>query len=83
MRIPRQSPLKQIRKQCVECCGGSVKAVRFCHSTECSLWYLRFGKYPKTILRVNGKKCGQLFDKDNFKKDGTFCPDKEVSSYAL
>lgn len=83
MKIPKQSPLKQIRKQCVECCGGHRKSVRFCHSTDCPLWLLRFGKFPRTVLRENDKKYGPLFDKDNFKTGGKFCPSKEVASYEL
>ena len=78
MKIPKQSPLKQIRRQCVECCGGSVKEVRFCPSTECPLWYLRFGKFPKTVVRENRERSNLLFDKDNFKKNARFCPEKEV-----
>ena len=83
MKILKQSPLKQIRKQCVECCGGSVKSVRFCYSTDCPLWYLRFGKFPRTVIREKGKKSGLLFDKDNFKKSGKFFPDIEETSYDL
>lgn len=83
MKIPKQSPLKQIRKQCIECCGGHRKSVRFCHSIDCSLWYLRFGKFPNTVLRENGEKCRSLFNKDNFKTGGKFCPDKGVASYEL
>lgn len=83
MKIPKQSPLKQIRKQCLECCCGSVKTIRFCHSIDCPLWYLRFGKFPKTVLREHGRKSEQLFDKDNFKNGAKFLPDKEISSYEL
>lgn len=83
MKIPKQSPLKQIRKQCLKCCGGGVKSVRFCHSIDCSLWYLRFGKFPKTAIREYGKKFEQLFNKENFKKDTRFSPEKEISSYKL
>jgi len=83
MNIPKQSPLKQIRKQCVECCGNSVKTVRFCHSIDCPLWFLRFGKFPKTILRENGDKSGSLFERENFKKGGKFCPDRELNLYKL
>lgn len=83
MKIPRQSPLKQIRKQCLECLGGGVKSIRFCHYTDCPLWYLRFGKFPKTVIREHGKKIEQLFDKENFKIGAKFCPNKEVSSYKL
>jgi len=83
MKVPKQSPLKQIRKQCLECNCGSRKSVRFCHSTECALWYLRFGKFSKTAVRENGKKFEQLFNKNNFKDGGKFSPDKEISSYEL
>ncbi len=50
MKIPQQSPLKQIRKQCLECCGGSIKRIRFCHSVDCSLWFLRQGMFPRTYI---------------------------------
>lgn len=79
----RQSPLKQIRKQCLECCCGSAKTVRFCHSTECSLWFLRFGKLPKTVIRIQGKKSIQLFRKENFRLGAKFSPDEEIYSYKL
>lgn len=75
MKIPKQSPLKQIRKQCLDCCCGSVKTIRFCHSIDCPLWYLRFGKFPKTVLREQGRKSEQLFNKDNFKNGAKFHPD--------
>ncbi len=83
MRIPRQLPLKQIRKQCLDCCCGSIKTIRFCHSIDCFLWYLRFGMYPKTVIRKKGKKGEQLFDKGNFEKRGKFSPDKEGDEYRL
>lgn len=83
MKIPRQSPLKQIRKQCIDCCYGSTKTIRFCASLDCPLWYLRFGKFPKTVIRENGKKFEQLFDKENFKKGAKFSPEKEISSYRV
>lgn len=75
MKIPRLSPLKQIRKQCLDCCCGSVKTIRFCHSIDCPLWYLRFGKFPKTVLREQGRKSEQLFNKDNFKNGAKFLHD--------
>ncbi len=83
MKIPKQSPLKQIRKQCSECCGGSAKSIRFCSDCTCPLWYLRFGKFPKTYIRELGKSAEQLFDHKNFKKDAIFCPDKDESSWKL
>ncbi len=83
MKIPRLLPLKQVRKQCLDCCCGSVKTIRFCAATECPLWYLRFGKYPNTIVRIKGHKWEQLFDKEKFKEGRKFSPDKEVSEYKL
>jgi len=83
MKIPRQLPLKQIRKQCLDCCSGSTKTIRFCVSTECPLWYLRFGRFPKTVIRTKGKEWKQLFDKENFKKGSKFSPEKEVEEYKL
>lgn len=68
MKTPKESPLKQIRKQCLYCMGGSTKSVRFCHSINCPLWYLRFGKYPATVIRKNGRKFGQLLIKTTSKK---------------
>jgi len=39
--------------------------------------------YPKTVIRIKGKKWELIFDKENFKKKGKFSPDKEVSEYRL
>lgn len=83
MKIPKLSPLKQIRKQCLECCCDSVKSIRFCHSTNCPLWYLRFGKFPKTVIREKGKKSELLFDKSNFIKGAIFSPEKEISLFKM
>jgi hypothetical protein len=83
MKLPKQSPLKQIRKQCIDCCCGCLKTIRFCCSTNCPLWYLRFGKHPETVIRENGKRYLPLFDKNNFKVGARFCPNKVVTSYEL
>lgn len=83
MKIPRLSPLKLDRKFCLDCCGGSVKTIRFCHSINCPIWYLRFGKFPKTIIKAKGKEWEKLFDKEHFKIGAKFCPDIEVEEYEL
>ncbi len=83
MKVPRQLPLKQIRKQCRDCCCDNVKTIRFCYSTDCPLWYLRFGKFPKTVIKTKGREWEQLFNKDNFKKDGKFSSDKELNEFRL
>lgn len=38
------TPLKAIRKNCVECSGGSLKNVRECHITDCHFYEYRLGK---------------------------------------
>jgi len=83
MKIPRQLPLKNIRKQCLDCCCGSIKAIRFCASIDCPLWYLRLGRFPKTVIKTKGKEWEQLFDKENFKIGARFSPDIEVEEYKL
>lgn len=83
MKIPRHSPLKQIRRHCLYCCGGKVKTVRFCHSLDCPLWHLRFGKFPRTVIREGGEKFRQLFDKENFELGAKFCPAEVESAYKL
>ena len=83
MKIPKQSPLKQIRKQCLECHCESTKSARFCHSMECPLWYFRMGKYPRTYIRENGKETEQLFNPENFKKGAKFSPDQLNETYRL
>ena len=77
------SPLKQIRKACLECMGNSRKSVRFCPNTECHFWYLRFGMSPKRAINENGEHYQELFNPNNFKDGAKYSPDKEVSSFRL
>lgn len=39
-----KSPIKAIRANCLDCCGGSEAEVRKCVLTACPLWPLRMGK---------------------------------------
>ena len=43
---PKYSPLKSIRRQCLECCG-SPGEVKKCSIPECPIYIFRFGKNPK------------------------------------
>lgn len=48
------TPLRAIRKLCLQCSGGSRKATKWCpcdgvHSTWCPLWPYRLGKRPTSI----------------------------------
>jgi len=53
------TPLKAIRKYCLDCCDGSHKAVKYCtcdgiNSTRCILWPYRFGLRPVTAAKRHG-----------------------------
>ena len=82
-KLPRPSPLKQIRKFCVDCCGGSYKTVMCCGSLDCSLWYLRFGTFPETYVKRKGKEYAGLFDKENFKPGAKYDPAQYVEDIKL
>jgi hypothetical protein len=78
MDFPKQSPLKQIRKFCLDCAGGSPKEVRYCTCTECALWPFRFGRRPNSVIRAEGPKSAEFFDKRNFEERGRFDPTKGI-----
>ncbi|WP_162685485.1 hypothetical protein [Roseovarius amoyensis] len=40
------SPIKAIRRNCVECAGGSEAEARKCTATTCPLWPFRMGRNP-------------------------------------
>jgi len=82
-RLPRPSAIKQIRKFCVDCCGGQFRTIQFCASLDCALWYLRFGTFPSTYVRKKGKGCAALFNKDNFKKGAKYDPEQCVEDIEL
>jgi hypothetical protein len=48
------SPLKAIRKKCIDCSAGHTSHVRHCPVKTCDLWPFRFGKRPKTLLKKQG-----------------------------
>ena len=56
-----QSPLRQIRKFCLDCASGP-KSVRFCKDPSCALWHLRFGRKPKSVMRLEGTDARCYFD---------------------
>ena len=45
--MTRLTPIKAIRKKCLECCKGQVKEVRECSIKKCALWAYRHGHRPK------------------------------------
>jgi len=40
------TPMKAIRLNCLDCCGGSRKEVRLCPVKDCTLHPYRMGKRP-------------------------------------
>jgi len=40
------SPMKAIRRKCLDCCCGNDAEVRRCHIETCSLHPYRFGRNP-------------------------------------
>ena len=49
-RVSR-SPLKAIRKNCLDCSGNSSKEVELCVIPECPLYPFRFGISPDTAAK--------------------------------
>lgn len=50
--IPKKnSPLKAIRKACLDCCWDKSQDVRECAVTTCVLFPYRFGCNPKTYIK--------------------------------
>ena len=46
-RLHGKGNLTAIRRNCVECMGGSFKLVEECGTETCPLWEFRSGKHPK------------------------------------
>lgn len=44
------TPLKAIRRHCLDCCNGSSNEVAHCAARRCSVWTLRFGRRPAPEL---------------------------------
>ena len=49
------TPIQAIRKNCLDCSGGSVKDVRECIIKECPLYDFRLGTNPRR-KGINRKK---------------------------
>ena len=57
------TPLRAIRKHCLECSGGSVREVKLCVIPRCPLFIYRLGRNPSRKgmgkienLHLRGKK---------------------------
>ena len=62
------TPLKAIRKNCIDCMGGSLKEVKLCPSDDCPLYGYRFGKYPEGTrkkVKISEERKQQLINQLN------------------
>lgn len=53
--MAKLTPMKAIRKKCLECSAGSVKEVKNCPVKKCALYEYRFGHRP-VLSRGNIEK---------------------------
>ena len=58
------SPLKTIRKYCLECCRESAHEVKLCPATDCPLYVYRLGKTGRTRVMTDEAK-QELVDRLN------------------
>jgi hypothetical protein len=49
------TPIKAIRRKCLDCSGGSYKEVKECPVVDCPLYEYRIGKNPKRKLKSTSK----------------------------
>ena len=47
--MQKLTPIKAIRKKCLDCCCGSSNEVKLCQVESCALHPYRFGKNPNYI----------------------------------
>lgn len=45
--MAKLTPMKAIRKKCLDCCSGQHTEVRACTIKNCPLWGYRMGHRPK------------------------------------
>ena len=59
LNFRQKNPVKAIRENCLDCCGGSKGEVRKCVSTDCPLWPFRMARNPfrkKPVLSAEEKE---------------------------
>lgn len=71
------TPLKAIRKKCINCQGHEVKEVRFCIHEDCPLHSLRMGHGSRSTLQKIRAFC--LWCCDGQRKEVELCPTEDCS----
>lgn len=51
-----ESPLKAIRKKCLECSAENSAEVAKCPIESCALYKYRFGVYPSTRRKIEERR---------------------------
>jgi hypothetical protein len=52
----KMTPVKSIRKYCLDCAGDSPKEVRLCPAKNCPLYPFRMGKNPNYSKAKNANE---------------------------
>ena len=62
-RLKGRGTLSAIRRNCVECMGGSFNAVSECQTFDCPLHDFRTGKHPSDFFKARGASGLKNFQK--------------------
>ena len=67
MKKKKLTPIKAIRKKCLDCCCYQPKEVRYCQISDCSLHPYRMNMRPETYEKTLATK--GIFSKNKKKND--------------
>lgn len=76
----RATPLKAIRRKCLDCVGGQVREIRLCPCEHCALWPYRMGTRPghsRAIQANDEARCEKLAS-----RQGVFAPESNEGAAA-
>jgi hypothetical protein len=62
------TPIKAMRKKCIDCTAGSHKEIRLCTIVECAIYPYRFGRRPNKAVVDTLKR----FHAENVEPTGGF-----------
>ncbi len=63
MFVAKLSPMRAIRKFCLDCCGGQRNEVTHCTDPDCALFEYRLGKRPETVEKEQKEKPKRSFQR--------------------
>lgn len=63
--MKKLTPMRAIRKKCLDCCCGSSNEVKLCTAKDCPLWIYRSGHRPKIDIEDDSEEeLDASFDSD-------------------